>query len=125
MPGSSQLFNNHIPLDPRLDGAVAVTKTTPMLHVTRGQLVPYVITVSNSFGADLRDVNIVDRFPAGFRYVEGSARFDDVPTEPVIAGRELTWSNLLCRPTVVTRSSCCLLSAPVSPRANSSIARWR
>jgi uncharacterized repeat protein (TIGR01451 family)/fimbrial isopeptide formation D2 family protein len=95
MPGTSQLFNNHIPLDPRLDGAVAVTKTTPMLHVSRGQLVPYVITVSNSFGADLRDVSIVDRFPAGFRYVEGSARFDDVPTEPAIVGRELTWSNLL------------------------------
>jgi uncharacterized repeat protein (TIGR01451 family) len=95
VPGTSQLFNNHIPLDPRLDGAVAVTKTTPMLHVTRGQLVPYVITVSNSFGADLRDVNIVDRFPAGFRYVEGSARFDDVPTEPTIVGRELTWSGLL------------------------------
>jgi len=95
VPDSSQLFNNHIPLDPRLDGAVAVTKTTPMLHVTRGQLIPYVITVSNSFGADLRDVNIVDLFPAGFRYVEGSARFDNVPTEPLIAGRELTWSNLL------------------------------
>jgi uncharacterized repeat protein (TIGR01451 family) len=95
IPGSSQLFNNHIPLDPRLDGAVAVTKTTPMLHVTRGQLVPYVITVSNSFGAALRDVDIVDRFPAGFRYIEGSARFDDVPTEPVINGRELTWSGLV------------------------------
>ncbi|MEJ2385264.1 MAG: hypothetical protein P8Y54_12890 [Xanthomonadales bacterium] len=95
MPGSSQLFNNHIPVDPRLDGAVAVTKTTPMLHVTRGQLVPYVITVSNSFGADLRDVNIIDRFPAGFRYVEGSARFDDVPAEPIINGRELTWSGLV------------------------------
>jgi uncharacterized repeat protein (TIGR01451 family)/fimbrial isopeptide formation D2 family protein len=95
IPGTSQLFNNHIPLDPRLDGAVAVTKTTPMQNVTRGQLVPYVITVSNSFGADLRDVNIIDRFPAGFRYVEGSARFDDVPTEPAIVGRELIWSGLV------------------------------
>jgi uncharacterized repeat protein (TIGR01451 family) len=95
IPGTSQLFNNHIPLDPRLDGAVAVTKTTPMQHVMRGQLVPYVITVSNSFGADLRDVNIIDRFPAGFRYVEGSARFDDVPTEPAIVGRELIWSGLV------------------------------
>jgi len=94
-PGSSQLFNNHIPLDPRLDGAVAVTKTTPLLNINRGQLVPYVITVSNSFGADLQDVNIIDRFPAGFRYVEGSARFDDVSTEPVVTGRELIWSNLL------------------------------
>jgi uncharacterized repeat protein (TIGR01451 family) len=94
LPGSAQLFNNHIPLDPRLGGAVSVTKTTPMLNVSRGQMVPYVITVSNSFGVDLRDVTIIDRFPAGFRYVEGSARFDDVKTEPVIVGRELVWSNL-------------------------------
>ena len=94
LPGSAQLFNNHIPLDPRLDGAVAVTKTTPLVNVSRGQLIPYVITVRNSFGADLTDVNIVDRFPAGFRYIAGSARFDGVATEPAIAGRELTWSNL-------------------------------
>ena len=94
-PGTSQLFNNHVPLDPRLDGAVAVTKTTPMLNVTRGQLVPYVITVSNSFGADLRDVVVVDRFPTGFRYIEGSARFDGVENEPVISGNELVWSDIL------------------------------
>ena len=94
IPGSSQLFNNHIPLDPRLGGAVSVTKTTPMLNVTRGQMIPYVITVSNSFGVDLTEVSIVDRYPAGFRYVTGSARFDDVPTEPAIVNRELLWSNL-------------------------------
>jgi uncharacterized repeat protein (TIGR01451 family) len=93
-PGSSQLFNNHIPLDPRLSGAVSITKTTPMLNVNRGQLVPYVITVSNSFGVDLQDVNVVDRFPAGFKYVAGSARFDNVETEPAVVGRELTWPNL-------------------------------
>ena len=92
--GTSQLFNNHIPIDPRLDGAVAVTKTTPVLNVTRGQLVPYTITVSNSFGANLNDVTIIDRFPPGFRYVEGSARFDGVATEPTIAGTELIWDTL-------------------------------
>ncbi len=94
LPGTAQLFNNHIPLDPRLGGAVSVTKTTPMLNVSRGQMVPYVITVSNSFGADLADVTIVDRFPAGFRYVEGSARVDGVETEPAVIGRELIWSDL-------------------------------
>jgi uncharacterized repeat protein (TIGR01451 family) len=93
-PGSGQLFNNHLPLDPRLGGAIAVTKTTSAINVTRGQMVPYTITVSNSFGVDLQDVTIVDRFPPGFRYVEGSARFDDTPTEPVINGRELLWSDL-------------------------------
>ena len=93
IPGTSQLFNNHIPLDPRLDGAVAVTKSTPAVNVTRGQMIPYQITVTNSYGSNLNDVTIVDRFPAGFRYVEGSARFDGVPTEPVIMGRELTWTS--------------------------------
>jgi uncharacterized repeat protein (TIGR01451 family) len=71
-----------------------VTKTTPMLNVSRGQMVPYVITVSNSFGVDLQDVSIVDRFPPGFRYIEGSARVDDVKTEPVINDRELAWPGL-------------------------------
>jgi uncharacterized repeat protein (TIGR01451 family) len=94
-PGSTQVFNNHIPLDPELGGAVTVTKTTPMLNVSRGQLVPYVITVSNAYGADLYDVDIVDHFPAGFRYIEGSAQFDGVPAEPAIAGRDLVWSNLV------------------------------
>jgi uncharacterized repeat protein (TIGR01451 family) len=93
-PGSAQLFNNHLPLDPRLDGALAITKTTSLVNVSRGQMVPYTITVSNSFGADLRDVAVVDRFPPGFRYVEGSARFDGEKTEPEIVGRELRWSNL-------------------------------
>jgi uncharacterized repeat protein (TIGR01451 family) len=94
LPGSGQLFNNHIPLDPVLTGAVSVTKSTPMLNVTRGQLVPYSITVSNSFGIALQDISVVDRFPAGFHYVEGSARFDGTPLEPAIVGRELTWGNL-------------------------------
>ncbi len=92
-PGSSQLFNNHIPLDPRLDGAVAVTKTTPSVNVTRGEMVPYVISVTNTYGANLTEANIVDSFPAGFKYVEGSARFDGEPFEPVIAGRQLVWSG--------------------------------
>ena len=93
-PGSSQLFNNHIPLDPRLAGAVAITKTTPLLNISRGQLVPYTITVRNSFGVDLQDVTVVDRFPPGFRYIEGSGRFDGVAAEPVVANRELSWTNL-------------------------------
>ena len=43
-PGSSQIFNNHIPLDPDLSGVVGITKTTPLINVARGQLVPYAIT---------------------------------------------------------------------------------
>jgi large repetitive protein len=94
LPGSSQLYNNHLPLDPTLDGAVAISKTTPMLNVTRGQLVPYTITVHNQFEVGLPDVTIVDRYPAGFVYVEGSARLDGVAVEPAVAGRELAWAGL-------------------------------
>ena len=94
VPGSSQIFNNHIPLDLDLDESVTITKTTPTVNVARGQLVPYVITVANGVAVNLTDVTVVDRFPAGFRYVEGSARLDGEPREPVVAGRELAWTGL-------------------------------
>jgi uncharacterized repeat protein (TIGR01451 family) len=94
VPGQSQIFNNPIPIDPELYGAVAISKTSSLTNVTRGTLVPYTITVTNVFGAPLSDISIVDRFPAGFKYVAGSARLDGNPVEPVINGRELVWSGL-------------------------------
>ena len=101
MPGTSQIFNNHIPLDPQLAGSISITKTTPLLNVSRGQLVPYVITVNNRAGLLLTDVSIVDRVPAGFVYVAGSAVLDGVPTEPSIVDRTLSWSGLVIAGTQV------------------------
>jgi hypothetical protein len=60
-----------------------------------------VITVNNATGRLLTDVSIVDRFPAGFNYVEGSALLDGVPTEPSVAGRELSWNGLVIAGTEV------------------------
>ena len=94
VPGQSQIFNNPIPLDPVLDGAVAITKVSAKVNVTKGDLVPYTITVTNVFGVPLYDIAIVDRFPAGFKYVAGSARLDGNPAEPRINGRELIWDRL-------------------------------
>jgi len=94
VPGSSQIYNNQIPLDPQLAGAFSITKTTPLVNVTRGQLVPYTITVSNAIGASLQGEQVVDRYPAGFRYVPGSARLDGVPSEPTVAAGQLVWSGL-------------------------------
>ena len=94
VPGSSQIFNNHIPMDLDLGEALAISKTTPMRNVTRGQLVPYTITLRNLSGLQLRDVRAVDYYPAGFRYVPGSARVNNVPTEPEHNGRQLTWSGM-------------------------------
>jgi uncharacterized repeat protein (TIGR01451 family) len=95
IPGSSQIFNNHIPLDTQLVGAITVTKTTPVLNVTRGQLVPYTITATNNSGLSLTNVGIVDRLPAGFTYIKGSALVDGVSTEPTVVGGVLTWSGLV------------------------------
>jgi uncharacterized repeat protein (TIGR01451 family) len=75
-------------------GALTVSKTTPLLDVSRGQLVPYTITVTNVLTGAVSGVALVDSFPAGFRYIPGSARLDDVPAEPTVSGFQLTWSNL-------------------------------
>ncbi|MEN8135067.1 MAG: isopeptide-forming domain-containing fimbrial protein [Thermodesulfobacteriota bacterium] len=95
VPGQSQIFNNPIPIDPKLNGAVAITKTSSLLNVTRGALVPYTITVTNVYGVPLSDISIIDHFPAGFKYVAGSARLDGKHTEPLINGRELVWDGLV------------------------------
>ncbi len=94
IPGHSQLFDNHIPLDPNLGGAVAISKTSPLINVTRGQLVPYTITVKNTLGATLPFLSIVDTFPPGFKYVVGSAQFDGVASEPAKTTRQFSWDNL-------------------------------
>jgi uncharacterized repeat protein (TIGR01451 family)/fimbrial isopeptide formation D2 family protein len=94
VPGSNQIYNNHIPVDLQNAGSFSITKTTPLLNVTRGQLVPYTITVSNVLSASTQGIQIVDRYPAGFRYVAGSARLDGVPTEPTVAAGQLVWNGL-------------------------------
>jgi len=94
VPGQSQIFNNPIPIDPEMDEAAAITKTSSETNVTRGSLVPYTITVTNVFGGPMYDLSIIDRFPAGFKYVAESARLNGVPNEPAINGRRLTWSDI-------------------------------
>src|SRR5262249_31627832 len=94
VPGSSQIYNNHIPLDPPVAGAFSITKTTPSLNVSRGQLVPYTITINNVIRASLQGGRIVDRYPAGFRYIPGSARLDGLPAEPTVAAGQLVWNGL-------------------------------
>lgn len=93
VPDDSQIFNNHIALDPTLANTVGITKTSALVNVSRGQLVPYVITVRNTLPVALTSMNVVDTFPAGFKYVEKSARLDGVPVEPEVVGRQAVWRN--------------------------------
>lgn len=93
IPGSANVLNNHIPLDPVLGGAIVMTKSTPLVNVVRGDLVPYNITATNTLNAVLGNINIVDVIPAGFRYRTGSASLNGVALEPTVSGRNLTWAG--------------------------------
>jgi len=91
-PGANQIYNNPIPVDPDLADVLNVSKVSDKVNVTRGELVPYTITVKNSLLVSLNNVSIIDDYPAGFKYVAGSARFNGVATEPVINGNQMSWS---------------------------------
>jgi uncharacterized repeat protein (TIGR01451 family)/fimbrial isopeptide formation D2 family protein len=98
-PGvSANLVNNHVPLDPVLGGAIIVQKTTPLVNVSRGDLVPYTITATNTLAVTLANIDLRDLIPPGFRYRIGSATLNGVRIEPRVAGRELTWRNLTFTP---------------------------
>ncbi len=71
---ANQIFNNHIPVDPYVEEKIYITKTSPLINVTRGQLVPYTITFKNTLRSTLPALGIVDTLPPGFKYVEGSSR---------------------------------------------------
>jgi uncharacterized repeat protein (TIGR01451 family) len=93
-PVTDEVFNNHIPVDPQLETAVSISKVAGLLNVTRSQLVPYTITVTNTLPVQIHGLNVIDNFPAGFKYVAGSSRVDGEEVEPVINGNLLTWQNL-------------------------------
>ncbi|MCC6532385.1 MAG: DUF11 domain-containing protein [Burkholderiales bacterium] len=98
-PGvSANLVNNHIALDPVLGGALIVQKTTALLNVSRGDLVPYTITATNTLAVTLANIDLRDLVPPGFRYRSGSASLNGARLEPRVAGRELNWRNLSFAP---------------------------
>ncbi len=94
IPSTDQIFNNHIPVDPKLNAAISISKVSGLQNVTRSQLVPYTITLSNTLAAPLQNLTVIDNFPAGFKYVTGSARLDGIASEPQINARQLSWPNL-------------------------------
>lgn len=91
---SGNVVNNHIPVDPINDELLGVVKTTPTKNATRGDMVPYSITVTNNVAIPLSGMSVIDQLPPGFKYVQGSAKIDGLIIDPVIEGRQLTWINM-------------------------------
>ena len=68
-----------------------MTKTTPKLWVSRGELVPYTITATNPGAVPLANISIRDQLPPGFKYREGSATRDGRPVTPTVDAGFVAW----------------------------------
>ena len=71
-----------LPLALTSPASVRLTKTANRKEISVGGIVTYAIAVENLTQVELASVHIVDDIPPGFKYVEGSARLDDVSLEP-------------------------------------------
>jgi uncharacterized repeat protein (TIGR01451 family) len=89
--GSAPILNNHIPLDPLVGAGILVTKTTPLVSVGRGGLVPYTITATNPLEIPLSNVSVRDQLPPGFKLREGSAARNGQAVTPNVSGGFVTW----------------------------------
>ncbi|HVJ38167.1 MAG TPA: SdrD B-like domain-containing protein [Stenotrophomonas sp.] len=70
----ANIVHNHVPLDTAVDTGLAITKTGDRQSAEIGDTVQYTITIRQTAGSALQTVNVVDRLPRGFTYIEGTAR---------------------------------------------------
>jgi uncharacterized repeat protein (TIGR01451 family) len=79
-------------------GALAMTKTTPLVDISAGQSVPYTITATNSQSIVVSNVTVTDLIPAGFAYRIGSGMINGVRLAPLVNGRQISWAHLSFAP---------------------------
>ena len=75
----ANIIHNHIPLDPSLPTALSLAKTADKAAAEVGDSIRYSITVTVAAGAAPRQTTVLDRLPAGFTYIRGTAMAGDVP----------------------------------------------
>ena len=69
--------HNHIPLDPQVAPGLVITKTGDRKTVEVGDSLLYTITIRQTAGAAMATVNVIDRLPRGFTFIDGTARVDN------------------------------------------------
>ena len=75
----ANIIHNHIPLDPATPTGLSLSKTGDKATVELGDSVRYTLTVLRNNGPVPRQVTIVDRLPAGFTFIAGTALVNGVP----------------------------------------------
>ncbi|BDU16637.1 SdrD B-like domain-containing protein [Lysobacter auxotrophicus] len=73
---TASIVHNHIPLDPAVAPGLVITKTGDRQVVELGDTLLYTITIHQTAGEALDDVNVIDNLPPGFTYIDGTARAD-------------------------------------------------
>lgn len=112
------------PADPTLDGGLIVVKTSSLLNVTVGQMVPFTIQVTNPNPFRFENVELRDLLPPGFQYRTGTATVDGLAVEPTIDGRSLSWAGLVIAPEqTVTIRLILVVGAGVQPGEYTNIAQ--
>ncbi len=73
---------------------LAIEMSTTASVISRGQAVPYLITVSNPGPGPRTGIEVVNLMPAGFSFIDGSGEVNGMPVAPAGDGRQLTFSGL-------------------------------
>ena len=95
--GDPGIVYNHIPIDPVLSAAssgLTITKTAGVATAHIGDTINYTITITNALTNSYSGVNVSDTLPKGTLYAPGSATIAGTPSEPVVDGRILTFTDL-------------------------------
>ncbi|NKB84687.1 DUF11 domain-containing protein [Ochrobactrum grignonense] len=71
-----------------------ITKRAGLKQIRRGEKAPFTMTVTNKSNRLVSAINVTDRMPSGFRYVDGSASVDGVVVTPVVNGLNVAFTNL-------------------------------
>ena len=73
---TAAIVHNHLPLDTAVATGLAISKTGDRQTAEIGDTVQYTITVRQTAGSALAALNVIDRLPRGFTYIDGTARAD-------------------------------------------------
>ena len=78
IPGSANLLNNHIPLDPFGASVLVISKTGSASVVELGDSLRYTVAVRNTSAGVMNNLTVTDTLPPGFRYIAGTSRLSGV-----------------------------------------------
>ena len=84
--GVANIVHNHLPIDPQLPTGITLSKVSDKAVAEVGDTVRYTVTVQVTAGARPRQTTVVDRLPAGFTFVKGTAMVDGVAIADPVGG---------------------------------------